>query len=440
MSSLARAMRRLRDPRDRNAVMFVCVALIACEAMVLPLIILTRTFVHIDYCSYIDQVRCYVLGERDYTEIRGENGPLVYPAGFLYVYRAIFALVGGLEEAKTPAGIALAQWVYAGLYVVNQTIVFAVYAACEMIPPWAYVMLCLSKRVHSLFPLRMFNDCVVMVFVYTAVMLLQRRRWVIGGVFLSLGVSVKMSVLLMVPGFLVLLAGGTSFGTTVFALAMMVGVQIALGAPFLLTYPWEYLGKAFEMGRSFELMWSRNFLFVSEDIFLGKTFHISLLLANLVMLLVLAHWRWRKREGGFFTFIRDFFRRALGGNVDGTQYSFTPAHITLVLFESNFVGIVFARSLHPQFYLWYYHTLPLLLWSNPSLPVVGKVAFMCVIEWCYLGGHPSPHELGTHSSATLSMILFSLHLCLLLFIALAPSTPMTPSRVATLGRWPKKNF
>lgn len=37
----------------------------------------------------------FLEGERDYTKIEGDTGPLVYPAGFLYVYSAIKFLTGG---------------------------------------------------------------------------------------------------------------------------------------------------------------------------------------------------------------------------------------------------------------------------------------------------------------------------------------------------------
>ena len=43
----------------------------------------------------VKQVSGFVGGERDYSNLKGDTGPLVYPAGFLYVYSAIQYVTGG---------------------------------------------------------------------------------------------------------------------------------------------------------------------------------------------------------------------------------------------------------------------------------------------------------------------------------------------------------
>ncbi|ABP00161.1 predicted protein [Ostreococcus lucimarinus CCE9901] len=411
--SIRAVLASLNDPRDRRCVRIVCVALIAFELALCAVIIAKVAYTEIDWIAYMEEVHGYARGERDYTKLKGGTGPLVYPAGFVYAYKALYDLVGGLERGTSARGVATAQVVFALVYAAHQALVFSMYAMCEIIPPWAYALLCLSKRVHSIFVLRMFNDGVAMALAYGATTLFQRKRWIAGSVVFSLGVSVKMNVLLMLPGLLVLLVGGTSAGTAIGAVAAIVGTQIALGAPFLATYPREYLSRAFELGRVFTHKWSVNFKFVSEDIFVSKSFAKYLLLAHLVCLFVFAHRRWCAREGGFFfNFVRDFFKRLLLRNVDGVQSTFTPAHVALVLAQSNLIGIVFARSLHYQFYSWYFHTIPLLLWSNPRVPVGAKLAIMGAIEWCW-NVYPS--------TPTSSKIFVVIHLGVLAVAYAAPT-------------------
>ncbi|CAM9902486.1 unnamed protein product, partial [Hapterophycus canaliculatus] len=40
----------------------------------------------IDWVAYMQEVEGFLSGERNYLNLRGDTGPLVYPAGFVYAY------------------------------------------------------------------------------------------------------------------------------------------------------------------------------------------------------------------------------------------------------------------------------------------------------------------------------------------------------------------
>lgn len=52
----------------------------------------------IDWVAYMQEVSGFLAGERDYLNIRGDTGPLVYPAGFLYLYSGLYYLTKAGQE------------------------------------------------------------------------------------------------------------------------------------------------------------------------------------------------------------------------------------------------------------------------------------------------------------------------------------------------------
>ena len=78
---------------------------------------------------------------------------------------------------------------------------------------------------------------------------------------------------------------------TVKQLSICASVQLAMGAPFLLTYPLEYLVGAFNLGRVFMFKWTVNWRFIPEEVFVSRPFHIALLAIHLLLLASFAkHW------------------------------------------------------------------------------------------------------------------------------------------------------
>ncbi|KAI5293673.1 dolichyl-P-Man:Man(5)GlcNAc(2)-PP-dolichol alpha-1,3-mannosyltransferase [Ascosphaera acerosa] len=174
------------------------------------------TDTEIDWSTYMQQVSLYRAGERDYLHLKGATGPLVYPAAHVYIYSALHGATHG------GADIPRAQAFFAALYLAALALAMACYAAAGA-PPYLLPLLVGSKRMHSLFLLRLFNDGVAALFMWAAlaaVMLASSTRgrgapdrrpgratwwWDAAVALWSVGVGVKMTLLLLAPGLAVLL-------------------------------------------------------------------------------------------------------------------------------------------------------------------------------------------------------------------------------------------
>ena len=62
----------------------VSLGLLLLECLLCFLIVRFIGYTEIDWVAYMQEVEGYLGGERNYELIRGDTGPLVYPAGFLY--------------------------------------------------------------------------------------------------------------------------------------------------------------------------------------------------------------------------------------------------------------------------------------------------------------------------------------------------------------------
>ena len=155
----------------------------------------------------MQQVRAFLEGERSYPSIKGDTGPLVYPVIHLYTYSVLYSLT------DKGTNITLAQCIFHVLYLVTLAFVLACYRRINA-PPWLFLPLVLSKRLHSIFLLRLFNDAWATLGLWVAIYAFQRRKWVVGALAWCLGLGVKMTLLLAAPavGPILLQGAGASKG------------------------------------------------------------------------------------------------------------------------------------------------------------------------------------------------------------------------------------
>ena len=97
-------------------------------------------------------------------------------------------------------------------------------------PPYIFPLLVLSKRLHSIFMLRLFNDGFAVLALFTAIYFYQRRIYTIGSVAYSFGVGIKMSILLAAPAVGLLLLQALPFKRAMNAAFLMAQIQVKLSS------------------------------------------------------------------------------------------------------------------------------------------------------------------------------------------------------------------
>jgi alpha-1,3-mannosyltransferase len=151
--------------------------------------------------------------------ISGGTGPLVYPAGHVYVFYLLHIL--------TDAGsnIRLAQYIFGVIHLCTYWIVCKIYTKSRFQPSF---LLLLSKRILSIYSLRLFNDPIAMLFLYASILLFLKKRLKAASLMFSVALSVKMNILLYLPGYLFLLYQSVGAFGCIFHAALIFQTQVNL--------------------------------------------------------------------------------------------------------------------------------------------------------------------------------------------------------------------
>ncbi|BDD56611.1 dolichyl-P-Man:Man(5)GlcNAc(2)-PP-dolicholalpha-1, 3-mannosyltransferase [Monascus purpureus] len=340
------------------------------DAFLCALIIWKVSYTEIDWTTYMQQVSLYISGERDYTLIKGSTGPLVYPAAHVYIYTALYYLT---DEGRN---ILLGQVIFAVLYLVTLAVAAMCYRRSGA-PPYIFPLLVLSKRLHSVFVLRLFNDCFAALAMWVSILLFQKRKWTAAVVVWSVGVGVKMTLLLLAPAVAVVVILSLPLTRGIELGVISILIQFLLAIPFLQSNPSGYASRAFELTRQFMFKWTVNWRFVGEGIFLSRGFSLSLLAVHISILALFVSKTWlRPSRLSLFGFIQN----VICGRQQTVELS--DSFIMIVMLTSLAIGMLCARTLHYQFFAYLSWATPFLLWRGVHSLVLTYILW-AVQEWAW---------------------------------------------------------
>lgn len=208
----------------------------------------------------------------------------------------------------------------------------------------------------------------------------------------SAALSVKMSIILYLPGLLVIFFKRRGLVYTIRKLSFIFATQVLFAFPFIRNNWRGYIQGAFDLSRVFLYKWTVNWRMVSEETFLSPQWRRALLLGHVCTLIAFGWNRWCKQDGGVLQVLLRGLRRPtlpaslipvtaeceLRNCLHSIEAKIDLA-IATILFTSNLIGILFARSLHYQFYCWYAQQLPFLTWKT-RYPLAVKCIFF-QISW-----------------------------------------------------------
>ncbi|OWB63909.1 hypothetical protein B5S31_g4715 [[Candida] boidinii] len=408
--------------------------LVLIESVILKIIVNKVPYTEIDYSTYMQQIQKVKDGELIYDNIYGDTGPLVYPAGHIFIYSWMDWFTENMDDIH--CGQSVFRWLYLVTYVLQIAVYFV--GGNFEIAPWCFFLLSFSKRLHSIYVLRLFNDCWEVIFAIGSIVALQQavywkkyKKFSIISFILtylaidlySIAISIKMNGLLYLPGFLyiIYLLCDENLLKVIPAILFGLYVQFGMSYQYLRIFSNDeesimiresYLRNAFNFKRKFLYEWTVNWRFLSEENFSSDNFHKLLLFLHILVLIIFILFKWLSPKitgKSIIQFIIDFFKfysNTISEKNIIFNKSLGPRLVMIVLSISNLIGILFARSLHYQFLSWYFYSIPFLLWFSGLPSIISILIFICH-EWCW-NVYPSTNESSILLISILSLIILSI--------------------------------
>ena len=171
---------------------------------------------------------------------------------------------------------------------------------------------------------------------------------------LGIAINIKMSAILLVPGFLLVIAFERGLIRSLLTLVILVMVQIFIGLEFLLVNPKAYLNMSYNFERQFVKREQVNFQFLTEEFMHSKIFNTFLVCGHVGFLLAFLLFKWTGMDSSNTNPIMRFFEdvrawpinRLLVDDVLDDFREINQYKSLLIIFTCNFIGMAFSRGYH----------------------------------------------------------------------------------------------
>ena len=201
-----------------------------------------------------------------------------------------------------------------------------------------------------------------------------------------------MNVLLYLPALLLIVSLSSGVIRATLYFIMVLVLQEVWALEFNLAYPHEYHAQAFNLSRRFIWTISIIYLWIKEE---NAKFYHSKYYGNLLIILCLLTWlyflivRWapllhkdRKISIKLLCQKISLWPLQICPNFEGQD----PYFIAESFFLCNFAGIVWARSLHQQFIIWYWFSIPFIMYAvllEKKMTLKVLTCSLILINGCY---------------------------------------------------------
>lgn len=164
-----------------------------------------------------------------------------------------------------------------------------------------------------------------------------------------------------------------------------------------------YFKQAFDFSRAFLYKWTVNFRFLSEEAFLSSRLSYTLLCIHATLLMTFFQSRWIAPSGSpdLIHFVKRYTTTFDWRIEEDIAKKVTAKFVTDTVLGCMAIGMLCARSLHYQFFVYISWATPYLL-SRGGVHPIGIYAIWAAQEWAWLT-YPSTNASSVTVLATLAI-------------------------------------